>query len=212
MPASSARSLPQIGGGVRAVGRGGRRIGGDERIADGGDCGLRVARVVPPVRVVARGLGAVALSASCARAPSRRGRRPRASRRRSRSRCPSTRRARRRSRTRARRRRPPRRRPAAARTRAGSVLGWRIWWTSARLARDRARPVADLRRGRHHVGARALAARRAPAAAGEQHGEQHGCAGERGAAAHCRRQRAAAAATPRRARRRAPPRSAPAAS
>ena len=62
MPASSAREASQIGRRVGAVGGGSRGIRLGERVADDLHRRLGVARVVPPVRVVARRLGALALA------------------------------------------------------------------------------------------------------------------------------------------------------
>ena len=62
MPASSASEASQIGRGVGAVGGGSSGIRLGERVADDLHRRLGVARVVPPVRVVARRLGAVALA------------------------------------------------------------------------------------------------------------------------------------------------------
>ena len=95
------------------------RVGGGQAALDLAHRRLGVARVVPPVRVVLRGLGAARLAGQALGHDARRGRRPR-------RRCRCRRRPRRSScRGRRRWRRPasrpprPRRRWAAARTRAG---------------------------------------------------------------------------------------------
>ena len=61
MPAIEAAQAGQVGGGVARVGVAGAGVGLGQRVADRRHSRLRVARVVPPVRVVARRLGARAL-------------------------------------------------------------------------------------------------------------------------------------------------------
>ena len=56
MPASSSRSFRQVGAGIALELAAVSRIGSSEVALDRGHSGLGVARVVPPVRVVARGL------------------------------------------------------------------------------------------------------------------------------------------------------------
>ena len=151
MPRSSARSRARYGRALRGRACACAGVGRVERVADRADRGLGVARVVPPVRIVARRLGP-------------RSRRQRHGHRRSERRrrvgmppalettvVHPVRRARRRSRTRASRRRSRSTSAGRGSYSCGSVFGCRIWCTCDRVAADRARPVADLRRRRDDV-------------------------------------------------------------
>ena len=172
----------QIGGRVGAVGRRGGGVGGDERVADRADGGLGVARVVPPVRVVARRLGPVALAGQAhrhLRAEVDDGRR--AARVRDHGAHPGIEAIAVQEHELRARHRLDVGRPGLVLVRIG--VGLQDLVHLRRVARDRARPVADLRRRRDDPGP-GMPLRRAPAATGDDEREQSGGAGERRAATH----------------------------